>query len=59
MLAASIAVASFGLPALRNQCRRYAIAQVRTILADPQRAVVARGALTELTGEPIVARRAA
>lgn len=59
MLAASIAVASFGLPALRGQCRRYAIAQVRTILADPQRAVVARGALTELTGEPTVARRAA
>lgn len=59
MLAASIVVACFGLPALRNQCRRYAIAQVRTILADPQRAAVARRALTELTGEPIVARRAA
>ena len=59
MLAASIAVASFGLPALRNQCRRYAIAQVRTILGDPQRAAVVRSALTELTGEPIVARRAA
>ena len=62
MLAASIAVASFGLPALRSQCRRYAIAQVRTILADPQRAATAWGAFAELTGEqgkPIVSRRAA
>jgi hypothetical protein len=59
MLAASIAMASFGLPALRSLCRRYAIAQVRTILVDPQRAAIAREALTELTGEPIVVRRAA
>jgi hypothetical protein len=59
ILAASIAMASFGLPALRNQCRRYAIAQVRTILADPQRAGAVRSAFAELTGEPAVRRRAA
>ena len=37
-----------GLPALRNQCRRYAIAQVRAILADPARAAAARAAFADL-----------
>jgi hypothetical protein len=58
-LAASVAAAIFGLPALRSQCRRYAIAQVRTILADPQRAAAVRGAFSELAGEQVVVRRAA
>ncbi|MBA4104954.1 MAG: hypothetical protein C0485_04270 [Pirellula sp.] len=59
LLAASIAVAILGLPVLRTQCQRYAIAQVRAILADPHRAAVVRGAFAEVTGEPSVRRRAA
>lgn len=51
VLAGALAVATIGLPALRNQCRRYAIAQVRAILADPGRAAVAHAALAEWTGE--------
>ncbi len=58
-LAAATAAALLGLPAQRNQCKRYAIAQVRAILADPQRAAAVRGAFAELTGEPSVRRRAA
>lgn len=33
----AIAVAAIGLPAIRLQCKRYAIAQVRAILSDPLR----------------------
>ena len=44
-LAGALAFALLGLPSLRNQCKRYAIAQVRAILADPTRASVAREAL--------------
>lgn len=44
-LAGAMAFAVFGLPSLRSQCKRYAIAQVRAILADPTRAAVARDAL--------------
>ena len=40
---ARIAVAILGLPVLRTQCQRYAIAQVRAILADPHRVAVVRG----------------
>jgi hypothetical protein len=62
VLAAALAFEAFGLPAMRGQCRRYAAAQVRAILADPQRAATARGAFAELapaTEEPVVIRRAA
>jgi hypothetical protein len=44
-LAGALAFTLLGLPSLRNQCKRYAIAQVRAILADPARANVAREAL--------------
>jgi hypothetical protein len=38
-----------GLPTLRNQCRRYAIAQIRAIFADPTRAAAVRAAFADLT----------
>jgi hypothetical protein len=50
-LGAALAVAAFGLPAIRNQCKRYAFAQVRAILADPMRAAVVRSAFAEWRGE--------
>jgi hypothetical protein len=59
LLAAATAVAILGLPALRTQCKRYAIAQVRAILADTHRASTARDAFADVTGEPSVRRRAA
>lgn len=36
-LSSSLALAALGLPALRRECRRYAIAQVRAICSDPAR----------------------
>ena len=41
----ALTVAAVALPAIRNECRRYAIAQVRAILVDPQRAAMVREAL--------------
>lgn len=58
-LAVAVALALFGLPAIRTQCKRYAIAQVRAILTDPHRVAVVRSAFAELTGEQTVRRRAA
>ena len=45
-LTITLALTAVGLPALRNECRRYAIAQVRAIVADPVRAEQVRRALT-------------
>lgn len=59
LLGAALAVAAAGLPALRNQCRRYAVAQVRAIVDDPQRADAVRAAFNELTGRPTHRRTAA
>lgn len=59
VLCGAIAFATLGMPALRAQCQRYAVAQVRTILADPARATAARGAFEELAGEAIKLRVAA
>jgi hypothetical protein len=50
-LGAIILFAANGLPMIRNSCRRYAIAQVRAILADPSRATAARAAFVDLTGD--------
>ncbi len=51
-LAAAMAFAAVGLPALRGQCKRYAIAQVRAIVADPSRERAVRSAFEEFaTGE--------
>jgi hypothetical protein len=55
----ALVVAAIGLPAMRGQCRRYAIAQVRAILADPTRANAVRSAFVELTTGKISPRRAA
>jgi hypothetical protein len=44
---------------MRGQCRRYAIAQVRAILADPLRAAAVRRAFTEAIGNHFAHRRAA
>lgn len=43
----TIAAAGIGLPLMRSQCERYAVAQVRAILADPNRAAAVRAAFGE------------
>jgi hypothetical protein len=48
-----------GLPAMRGQCQRYAVAQVRSILADPARAETVRMVFAELTNERFTGRLAA
>jgi hypothetical protein len=58
-IAGTLILAAIGLPAMRAQCRRYAIAQVRAIVADPARAATLRAALMELTGAPFRGRQAA
>ena len=40
--------AAIGLPAMRNQCRRYAIAQVRAIVGDSRRAEAVRMAFADV-----------
>lgn len=45
---ATLALAATGLPAIRSQCKRYAIAQVKAILADPARAAQVRQAFAVL-----------
>jgi hypothetical protein len=47
------------LPVLREQCRRYAVAQVRAIVADRARAANVREVFAEVTGEQQAVRRAA
>ncbi len=58
-LGGTLLLAAAGLPAMRGQCRRYAVAQVRAIVADPARATAVRAALAELLDEPFAGRRAA
>lgn len=58
-IAATILLAALALPVLRNQCRRYAIAQVRAIVADPTRAEIVRTAFAELAVGRVRFRRAA
>jgi hypothetical protein len=58
-VSAAAALAAFGLPAMRRQCARYAIAQVRAIANDPARAVTVRGVFAELSPEHYAVRRAA
>ena len=41
-IAGTLLFAANGLPAMRGQCQRYAIAQVRAIVADPIRATAVR-----------------
>ncbi len=58
-LCVALAFAIFGLSAIREQCKRYAAAQVRAILADPTRATAVRRAFDELTSEKSHRRLAA
>jgi hypothetical protein len=55
----AIAVATVGLPAIRLQCKRYAVAQVREILADPTREAAIRQAFSVLDEQPELWRRVA
>jgi len=58
-LLSTLACTAVGLPAIRNECRRYAIAQVRAIVADPARAEQVRRAFEGVLVTPIYPRRAA
>jgi hypothetical protein len=55
----TLILAAIGLPTIHGQCKRYAIAQVRAIVADPARANVVRTAFSELTYDRFSRRRAA
>jgi hypothetical protein len=55
----TLLLAAIGLPAMRGQCRRYAIAQVRAIVDDPVRATAVRTVLVELVGGRFAGRYAA
>jgi len=58
-IGAALAFAAIGLPLIRTQCQRYAVAQVRAILADRTRTLAVRAAFQELTGTHIRINRAA
>jgi hypothetical protein len=58
-LAATLLTAALALPAMRTQCIRYAIAQVRAILADPKREPPVRATFTNLLTAHTPSRRAA
>jgi hypothetical protein len=55
----ALVLAAIGLPAMRGQCRRYAIAQVRAIVVDPTRATAVRAVFSELIGDRFDGRQAA
>jgi hypothetical protein len=58
-IAGSLAAATIGLPLMRGQCRLYAVAQVRAILADAARANVVRSAFDDLLERRVRLMRAA
>ncbi|QDS99973.1 hypothetical protein [Adhaeretor mobilis] len=55
----TLAFAAVGLPAVRNECRRHAVAQVREIVRDPVRAELVRLAFHATLSQPFAARLAA
>lgn len=55
----TLILATIGLPTMRGQCKRYAIAQVRAIVLDPARAANVRAAFAELTGDRFTVHKAA
>jgi hypothetical protein len=59
VIGGAVLLAAIGLPAMRRQCQRYAVAQVRAIVRDATRAAAARRALIELIGDCSPARQAA
>jgi hypothetical protein len=58
-LGGTLGVAALALPMMRTQCVRYAIAQVRAIVADPTRARAVRAAFAEHIGDRFADRLAA
>lgn len=56
---ASLALSAAGLPTIRSQCRRYAVAQVRAIVDDSERARLVREAFHGLETDRPTIRRAA
>lgn len=58
-LGGTLLALAIALPAMHRQCRRYAVAQVRAILADPARAAQVRRTLVELCGAQTANRQAA
>jgi hypothetical protein len=58
-LCGTLFLATVAIPALHVQCKRYAIAQVRDITADPTRAAAVRAAFDELRAANLERRRAA
>jgi hypothetical protein len=59
IIAGAVALAAFGLPAMRGQCVRYAIAQVRAIVEDRARAAAVRQVFAQLSPPDYAVRRAA
>jgi hypothetical protein len=55
----TLILAAVGLPAMRAQCKRYAIAQVRAIVSEPVRASVVRSTFAELISDRIAVHKAA
>lgn len=55
----ALVVGVIGLPAIRFQCKLYAIAQVRAILADPAREAMVREVFASLGAKTVPRRRAA
>lgn len=58
-IASTVFLAAICLPAMRNQCARYAHAQVRAILADRKRADIICDMFNELNASQFARRRAA
>jgi hypothetical protein len=59
IIGGTLLMATIGLPGMRRQCQRYAVAQVRAILNDPTRATAVRTAFAELLDGDFAQRRAA
>jgi len=59
LMLSALSFAAIGLPLIRNECRRYAIAQVREIVAEPARAEQVRRAFDCLVRDYVTPRRAA
>ena len=58
-LIATLILSAIGLPAIRQSCKRYAIAQVKAIMADPTRTTLVRRELHWVELPPIQIRRSA
>ncbi len=59
VLLSTLVFAAIGLPAIRNECRRYAIAQVREIVVDAVRAEQVRRAFDCFARDTLTIRRVA